>query len=98
MAPDSVAVANTLPLSPDTTDGHLWPCLWTWPMGGVGGLGGWGGAAGVENAADDVAAMSPRRSCPSSVCCCSGRSYYCCCCQRAVEMLHGVWPIGGAAR
>jgi len=54
MAPDSVAVANTLPLSPDTTDGHLWPCLWTWPMGGVGGLGGWGGAAGVENAADDV--------------------------------------------
>lgn len=71
MAPDSVAAANTLPLSPDTTDGHLWSCLWTCPWTGAGGCrycedGTDGAGAAVASAADDVAARSPqRRSCRS---------------------------------
>lgn len=99
MAPDSAAGANTLPLSPDTTDGHLWPCLWTWRTAGVGGWDGFGGASTVvASAADDVAAMSSRRSCPSLVCCNGLLDYYCCCCccrRRAEEMQHGLCPIGG---
>lgn len=59
MAPDLVAAANTLPLSPDTTDGHLWPCLRAAAA-----------AAADAGAASGATCRSRSRSRSSTCCCC----------------------------